>query len=251
MPLTPAEVHNAKFRKPPMGKRGYDEDEVDAFLDQVEAELARLLNENADLRAQLDTLGRGEGSLAAGQPDAQPATADGPAVDSTTTAVTSAAPAQSDPASPAAVIAAEPRGDGDAEREALRTLVLAQRTADAAVAEARSEATSMLEQARAESERLDREARERTEALDRDAEARHQQAVGGLVEVRRALEQRIEDLRQFEREYRSRLRAYLQTQLHELDGRQSVATLPAPAAPDPGTSSAESSTANGAEDPPR
>ena len=36
MPLTPADVHNVAFSKPPIGKRGYNEDEVDAFLDLVE-----------------------------------------------------------------------------------------------------------------------------------------------------------------------------------------------------------------------
>src|ERR1700760_2611397 len=51
MPLTPADVHNVAFSKPPIGKRGYDEDEVDAFLDVVEAELARLIEENNELRA--------------------------------------------------------------------------------------------------------------------------------------------------------------------------------------------------------
>src|SRR4051794_12131116 len=50
MPLTPAEVHNVAFKKPPIGKRGYDEEEVDAFLDIIEVELARLIDENADLR---------------------------------------------------------------------------------------------------------------------------------------------------------------------------------------------------------
>src|SRR5690348_18074756 len=51
MPLTPADVHNVAFKKPSIGKRGYDEDEVDAFLDVVEAELARLIEENNELRA--------------------------------------------------------------------------------------------------------------------------------------------------------------------------------------------------------
>ena len=51
MPLTPADVHNVVFKKPPIGKRGYDEDEVDAFLDVVEAELSRLIEENNELRA--------------------------------------------------------------------------------------------------------------------------------------------------------------------------------------------------------
>ncbi|MFD1049813.1 DivIVA domain-containing protein, partial [Kibdelosporangium lantanae] len=56
MSLTPADVHNVAFSKPPIGKRGYNEDEVDAFLDLVEGELARLIEENNDLRAQVEQL---------------------------------------------------------------------------------------------------------------------------------------------------------------------------------------------------
>jgi DivIVA domain-containing protein len=36
-PLTAADIRNVAFSKPPIGKRGYNEDEVDAFLDRVEA----------------------------------------------------------------------------------------------------------------------------------------------------------------------------------------------------------------------
>src|SRR3978361_584763 len=54
MPLTPAEVHNVVFKKPPIGKRGYDEEEVDAFLDIIEVELARLIEENKELRDRSD-----------------------------------------------------------------------------------------------------------------------------------------------------------------------------------------------------
>src|ERR1700733_1439099 len=39
MPLTPADVHNVAFSKPAIGQRGYNEDEVDAFLDLVVAAL--------------------------------------------------------------------------------------------------------------------------------------------------------------------------------------------------------------------
>ncbi|PZS37294.1 MAG: hypothetical protein DLM62_20040, partial [Pseudonocardiales bacterium] len=53
MPLTPADVHNVAFSKPPIGKRGYHEDEVDAFLDLVQAELTRLIQDNQDLRNQV------------------------------------------------------------------------------------------------------------------------------------------------------------------------------------------------------
>src|SRR3954468_23372150 len=63
MPLTPAEVHNVAFKKPPIGKRGYDEEEVDAFLDIVEVELSRLIEENNDLRARI---GSGQPAAAGG-----------------------------------------------------------------------------------------------------------------------------------------------------------------------------------------
>jgi len=41
MPLTPEDVRNVAFSKPPIGKRGYNEDEVDQFLDLLEGELRR------------------------------------------------------------------------------------------------------------------------------------------------------------------------------------------------------------------
>src|ERR1700736_3043304 len=56
MPLTPADVHNGAFSKPPIGKRGYNEDEVDAFLNLVEARLTELIEENSDLRQRLAEL---------------------------------------------------------------------------------------------------------------------------------------------------------------------------------------------------
>ena len=56
MPLTPADVHNVAFSKPPIGKRGYNEDEVDQFLDLVEDTLAEIQEENDDLRQQTDEL---------------------------------------------------------------------------------------------------------------------------------------------------------------------------------------------------
>jgi DivIVA domain-containing protein len=64
MPLTPAEVHNVVFKKPPIGKRGYDEEEVDAFLDIIEVELARLIEENKELRDRMDSAARGGGPAA-------------------------------------------------------------------------------------------------------------------------------------------------------------------------------------------
>jgi DivIVA domain-containing protein len=39
--LTAADVHDVAFSKPPMGKRGYNADEVDAFLELVGIEFTR------------------------------------------------------------------------------------------------------------------------------------------------------------------------------------------------------------------
>src|SRR6478672_5761530 len=52
MPLTPEDVRNKQFTTVRL-REGYDEDEVDAFLDEVAGELTRLLRENEDLRAKL------------------------------------------------------------------------------------------------------------------------------------------------------------------------------------------------------
>lgn len=37
--MTPEEVHIVAFRKPPIGSRGYDEEQVDQLLDRIEATL--------------------------------------------------------------------------------------------------------------------------------------------------------------------------------------------------------------------
>jgi DivIVA domain len=57
--LTPADIRNVAFGKPPLGRRGYDEEEVDAFLDDVEHTVTALTKEIAALRAQLNHGGRG------------------------------------------------------------------------------------------------------------------------------------------------------------------------------------------------
>ena len=72
MPLTPADVHNVAFSKPPIGKRGYNEDEVDAFLDLVENELTRLIEENSDLRQRVAELDQEIGSGRASGGSVQP-----------------------------------------------------------------------------------------------------------------------------------------------------------------------------------
>jgi DivIVA domain-containing protein len=222
MPLTPADVHNVAFKKPPIGKRGYDEEEVDAFLDEVERELARLIEENNELRAQVERGGRG------GAPA-------GPGADPRLAAELNDVKAQLDRVQRDKVAAEQaaramqaeleqvrvqggPTG-GDGEQQALRVLMMAQRTADDHVNDARREADKLLSDARSKAEEVTREARAKADALERDARQRHQEAMGGLETKRSALQKHIEELKQFEREYRTRLKAYLESQLRDLDGR--------------------------------
>ena len=54
--LTPIDVHNVAFRTAPLGRRGYDEEEVDGFLDRVEVSLTALYEEIARLRDELDAV---------------------------------------------------------------------------------------------------------------------------------------------------------------------------------------------------
>ena len=250
MPLTPTDVANKQFR---IAFRGYSLDEVDAFLDEVENELARLLRDNSDLRTRAG-------------------------------AAPAAAPAAAASAEPPAAAQVAPLAGMEGQEAALRTLLLAQRTADEAIAEARaeaeqmvasarseadstllsaraeaeqtlssaraeaertltsaraeaeqtltsaraeaeqtltsahSEADSTLSSARAEAEQALTASRTRAAQLDQEVAAKIQAATGDLETRRRALESRIEELRAFEREYRTRLKAYLETQLRELDG---------------------------------
>ena len=59
MPLTPADVRNKQFSTTRL-RPGYDEEEVDAFLDEVEAALDELIQDNEELRAKLAEVLRGK-----------------------------------------------------------------------------------------------------------------------------------------------------------------------------------------------
>jgi DivIVA domain-containing protein len=238
MPLTPADVHNVAFKKPPIGKRGYDEEEVDAFLDEVERELARLIEENNDLRAQAG--GRPGGASAAPRDDAdsrrlaqenselkgqmerlrQEAQSAQQAAQQAQQAAARAQDAQrgSQPQMAGAMGGLAAPGEPGGE-QALRVLMLAQRTADDHVGEARREAEKLLTDARAKADELTRNARAKAEALEQEARQRHQEAMGSLDAKRSALQKHIEELKSFEREYRTRLKAFLETQLRDLTDR--------------------------------
>ncbi|MGZ4666424.1 MAG: DivIVA domain-containing protein [Frankiaceae bacterium] len=229
MPLTPQDVRDKVFR-PTRMRRGYDEDEVDGFLDEVEAELGRLLNEIGELQRQLQAQGGGPPYPAPTQAGAaqalEPGAPTGPELTKSRAApvpveaaehVPAAAlpagqqvpqqtapqptadrpphpePVAPAPGAPAADLDRLP--DSEAEQLLRRTLVLAQRTAEQAIQEARVDA----------------------ERLRGDAQRTYDEQIGRVEEDRRRLEGQVDQLRSFEREYRTRLRAYLELQLRELD----------------------------------
>ncbi|MBM4764004.1 DivIVA domain-containing protein [Bacillus sp. B15-48] len=53
MPLTPLDIHNKEFSK---GFRGYDEDEVNEFLDQVIKDYEMIIREKKELEEKLNDL---------------------------------------------------------------------------------------------------------------------------------------------------------------------------------------------------
>jgi DivIVA domain-containing protein len=229
MPLTPADVHNVAFKKPPIGKRGYDEDEVDAFLDLVEAELARLIEENNDLKAQVDEMQSKPG---------------GPPVQAIHTAPPLPPPVAVAAVPPPPVMASQQEAPAPDHGQAVKMLALAQETAEKYVADAKTEADRLVAEARGKSEQLvsesrakadalmadartrsesmERDARTKAQSLVTDAERKHSELVAGLEQKKGVLEKRIEELRTFEREYRIRLKSYLETQLRDLDSRASA-----------------------------
>jgi DivIVA domain-containing protein len=271
MPLTPADVHNVAFSKPPIGKRGYNEDEVDAFLDLVEAELARLIEENDDLREQVSQLeqrlGNAQADLDEARSRPQAAMAPPAATQQMQRPVEPPPMPQRPMEPPRGMAGPEPdyRGDmgGDHHVQAAKVLGLAQEMADRLTAEAKSEADSMLADARNKSEQLLsdaraksdglvndarsraetmlNDARTRAETLERqsrdkaaqlvgDAERKQTEIIGSITRDKSELEKKIDQLRTFEREYRTRLKNYLESQLRDLEGRGTAAPADARAA---------------------
>ena len=53
MPLTPLDIHNKEFSK---GFRGYDEDEVNEFLDQVIKDYEMVIREKKELEERLNEM---------------------------------------------------------------------------------------------------------------------------------------------------------------------------------------------------
>jgi DivIVA domain-containing protein len=167
MPLTPADVRNKQFSTTRL-RPGYDEEEVDAFLDEVEVELDRLIQENEELRAKLAECMRGgktavsalNSPLTDHEPDLMAPEPMMPEPER-----------RPEPAMMSSEYKMAPPPEDNMDTAA-RVLALAQQTADQAIADARREADETLGRARREADEILGKARRQAEQITSDARAR-------------------------------------------------------------------------------
>jgi DivIVA domain-containing protein len=227
MPLTPEDVSNKRFT-PVRLREGYDMGEVDQFLDEVEAELARLIKENDDLREKLSAAQESpSGAPVAAAPVAQAEPEPEPEPQPEPEPEPQPEP-EPEPAPVAQVQEIKVSTVSEASSAAARLLEIATNNADQLVGEAKAEADKILAEARTTAERLEHESKTKADRLEADARTRSQmldsetaerrtQLFGDLEKEQGRLNTEIENLRAFEREYRSRLKSYFNQQLAALE----------------------------------
>jgi DivIVA domain-containing protein len=198
MALTPEDVVNKRFAQTKF-REGYDQDEVDDFLDEVVVELRRLTQENEELRAQLAGGGSAPAQLsdtpvvAAPVADEAPATAPAPVVEE----------------APAPVAAVPAPVAAPAEDESVSTtnlLQLARRLHDEHVKEGSDKRDTLVAEGHATAARIVAE-----------AETKQRNELARLNQEKSAIEHRIDELRNFEKDYRQKLKSYIEGQLRDLD----------------------------------
>ena len=226
MPLTPADIHNMAFKKPPIGKRGYDEEDVDAFLDEVEQELIRLLEENQALHEQRERGGVSVGTASASRAlDAELSDSIAQLQHLQEARARAEQHARNMQMQLERARNAAPAGPppGDDGRDS-PVLMMAQRTADDHLRDARQESDALLSEARARSEQITGEAQLMAGTIEGDARRAHTDAMNSLGVKRAALLDEIERLGQLAQGYQAALSSHLTQQLQELD---SVSKVPA------------------------
>ncbi|BCT75948.1 cell division protein DivIVA [Sinomonas cyclohexanicum] len=212
MALTPEDVVNKRFQ-PTKFREGYDQDEVDDFLDEIVIELRRLNQENDELRKKVAELSGKQGApQAAEKPAAQEVREE--AKPQPAKAAEVPAPTQAAPVAPAAAQAPQgAAGRSSAAESAAGLLAMAQQMHDKHVQDGIDQRDKIIAEAQIEASSLVNEAQEKS-----------RKTLGALEQQRSVLERKVEQLRGFERDYRSRLKNYIEGQLRDLEARGSVAT---------------------------
>lgn len=186
MTLTPEDIVNKRFQ-PTKFREGYDQDEVDDFLDALVVEFRRLNQENEDLRQRLlasesriAELNRSGAGLANQLVTPAPATV-------------SSFPE----AGPESALAGNNTNN---------LLQLARKLHDEHVREGVAKRDALIAEGHATAARLIRE-----------AEAQHKSDLIRLEQERALIEHSIAELGAFEREYRTKLRQFIESQLEQIE----------------------------------
>ena len=221
MALTPEDVVNKRFQ-PTKFREGYDQDEVDDFLDEIVVELRRLNQENDELRKKLTELSAGTpASSAAAAPVVEKVPApvkadkekeDRAKAEAEAKAAEAAAKKKEAERAPAPAPAPAPAAATPASESAAGLLAMAQQMHDKHIADGEQQRDKIIAEAQIEAS-----------SLVNDAQEKSRKILGALEQQRSVLERKVEQLRGFERDYRSRLKAYIEGQLRDLDARGSVA----------------------------
>jgi len=243
-PLTPLDIQHKEFTK---AMRGYAMHEVDTFLDQVTEEFTRMQDEIARLREQASSVGQPQQAPVQVQAPAPPPPKPQPV------AAEARGGAGGEEAIARALVMAQRMADqtveeakvkaksmvAEAEARAKNMTEQAQMRArevtEAAQMRAREVTEAAQMRAREVTEAAQARARELTEGLEtrykeriQSAEARARvaeeqarmqiaQATEQVARRRQELESSIEALRAFERDYRARLRGFVEGQLKALE----------------------------------
>ena len=207
MALTPEDVVNKRFQ-PTKFREGYDQDEVDDFLDEVVVELRRLNQENEEMRqrviageSRINELQRNGGVSA--QAETPVAAPDFSAPTFAVPEPAVAEPVAPEAAAPEATPAYSPEND---QNNTNNLLQLARRLHEEHVREGIEKRDALIAEGHSTAARIVSE-----------AEAEQRSQLESLDEERSTLESRIEELRTFEREYRAKLKDHIEGLLHDLD----------------------------------
>ena len=215
MTLTPADIHNAEFGKASFGRRGYEEDDVDALLDEATREMTSLLEENTALQNRLHAEGPDRHDRAA------------VAQLSELTADLAHAERARERAEHQARLTRrrldEVRQDatrsGAAGRDAPAEpmLRMAQRTADGYLHEAHETSQALLAAAHERADRTLHEARDTVDAIDRKSRHLQDEAAAELAAGRAGITRDIDELARFIGRYRAGLEHQLRHQGQLID----------------------------------
>lgn len=198
--LTAEDVLNKKFQVVKF-REGYDQVEVDEFLDEVVATVYALQVENAELKEQLEAANRRIADLSAGAPVVQETVVD-QFVDVQPEPAPAPVPVPEPEPAPAPAPAPAPESDSAA---ATSMLALAQRLHDEYVSDGQAESERIVSEAQAEAAKIVAE-----------ADDNRNQVLAQLDQERGSLEAKINELRSFESDYRRSLTDHLQSLLSEV-----------------------------------